>query len=109
MQGRTAAAEASYRQALGSAREQGARSWELRSARDLARLWRDQGRRAEARELLAPVYVSFTEGFALPDLVEARALLEELGAAPAGGGGRRQDEVRMPQGLERLRERAPGR
>ena len=55
---------------------------------------------AEARELLAPVYAAFTEGFAFPDLVEARALLEELGAAPVNGAGRRQEEVRRPQDPE---------
>jgi predicted ATPase len=49
----------------------------------LARLRRDQGRLAEVRDLLAPVYASFTEGFAFPDLVEARALLDELEAAAA--------------------------
>jgi predicted ATPase len=60
------------------ARGQQSRWWELRAARDLARIWRDQGRVTEARELLAPVYATFTEGFTFPDLVEARALLEEL-------------------------------
>ena len=50
----------------------------MRAARDLARLWAEQGRRAEARDLLAPVYGWFTEGFDLPDLVEAKALLDEL-------------------------------
>jgi predicted ATPase len=81
--GDPARAEAELRRALGIARSQSARLFELRTARDLARLWRDQGRVAEARELLAPVYASFTEGFARPDLTEARVLLEELGAAPA--------------------------
>jgi hypothetical protein len=85
------------------------RWWELRAARDLARLRRDQGRIAEAHGLLAPVYAAFTEGFAFPDLVEARALLEELGPPPADGRGRRQDEVRTPQGPDRLRESVPGR
>ncbi len=84
VQGRIAAAEASYREALGSAREQGARSWELRAAGDLARLWQGQGRIAEARELLAPVYASFTESFMLLDLVEAKALLEDLSGADIG-------------------------
>jgi hypothetical protein len=74
--------EGHLREALAVARGQGARLLELRAARDLARLRRDQGRVAEARDLLAPVYAAFTEGFAFPDLVEARALLEELGAAP---------------------------
>ena len=64
---------------------------------------------AEARGLLAPVYASFTEGFAFPDLIEARALLEELGAAPAAGVQRRQEEPRGPGGSDRLREPAPGR
>ena len=52
--------------------------WELRAARDLARLWRDQGKRAEARELLASVYGWFTEGFETVDLKDAKALLAEL-------------------------------
>ena len=60
------------------ARAQEARSLELRAARDMARLWRDQGKREEARELLAPVYGWFTEGFDTLDLKEAKALLDEL-------------------------------
>jgi predicted ATPase len=52
----------------------------LRAATSLARLWRDQGRRGEARELLAPVYGSFTEGFDTADLKDAKALIEELAA-----------------------------
>jgi len=71
-------AEELYRKALGIAREQEAKLWELRAAASLARLWRDQGRRAAARDLLAPVYGWFTEGFATPDLKEAKALLDEL-------------------------------
>ncbi|MBV9198243.1 MAG: AAA family ATPase, partial [Alphaproteobacteria bacterium] len=77
-QGHTAAAEELYRQALRIAREQEAKLWELRAAVSLARLRRDQGHRAEARELLAPVYGWFTEGFDTPDLKEAKALLQEL-------------------------------
>jgi len=73
-----AKAEESFRTALAIAREQGTRGYELRAATSLARLWRDQGRRGEARELLAPVYGSFTEGFDTADLKEAKALLEEL-------------------------------
>ena len=65
-------------QALEVAREQGARSLELRAAMRLARLWYNQGRRDEARDLLAPVYGWFTEGFDTLDLKEAKALLEEL-------------------------------
>jgi predicted ATPase len=71
-------AEASYGEALALARRQKARLRELRTAMSLARLWRDQGKRAEARDLLAPVYGWFTEGFGTPVLREARALLDEL-------------------------------
>jgi predicted ATPase len=58
---------------------QSAKSWELRSGSSLARLWRDQDRRAEARNLLAPVYGWFTEGFDTADLKDAKALLDQLG------------------------------
>ena len=58
--------------------KQQAKSWELRAAMSMARLWRDQGKRDEARELLAPVYGWFTEGFDTLDLKEAKALLDEL-------------------------------
>jgi class 3 adenylate cyclase/predicted ATPase len=71
-------AEASLRQALAVAQQQGAKGWELRAATSLARLWGEQGRRAEARDLLAPVYGWFTEGFDTADLKEAKALLDEL-------------------------------
>jgi predicted ATPase len=57
---------------------QQAKSWELRAAMSLSRLWQQQGKRAEARELLAPVYGWFTEGFDTADLREAQALLQEL-------------------------------
>jgi predicted ATPase len=77
-QGRSAAAEELYRQALNIARIQGARLWELRAAVSLARLRRDHGRHAAARELLAPVYGWFTEGFDTPDLKEAKGLLDSL-------------------------------
>jgi predicted ATPase len=73
-----AKAEASFRTALAIACEQGTRGYELRAAASLARLWREQGRRTEARDLLAPVYGSFTEGFDTADLKEAKRLLDEL-------------------------------
>jgi hypothetical protein len=66
--------------ALAVARQQQAKSWELRAAMSMARLWRDQGKRDEARDLLAPVYGWFTEGFDTLDLKEAKALLDELAA-----------------------------
>ena len=71
-------AEADFRDALALARGMSAKAWELRAAMSLARLWRDQGRCSEARDLLAPVYGSFTEGFDTADLKEAKALLDEL-------------------------------
>jgi predicted ATPase len=76
--GDSAAAEASYREAIAIAQQQRAKLWELRTAISLARLWHDQGKRAEAHALLAPVYGWFTEGFATPVLQEAKALLHEL-------------------------------
>ena len=71
-------AESCFRRAIDIARQQNARSWELRAASSLARLWRDQGKWSKARDLLAPVYGGFTEGFDTPDLKEAKALLDEL-------------------------------
>jgi class 3 adenylate cyclase len=73
-----AAAEQSYHQALTAARRQSAKLFELRAAASLARLWRDQGKRTEARELLAPVYGWFTQGLDTPVLKEAKALLDQL-------------------------------
>ena len=70
--------EASLQQAIRIAQAQQAKSLELRAVRDLARLWGKQGRRAEARELVAPVYSWFTEGFATADLKETKALLDQL-------------------------------
>jgi predicted ATPase len=75
-----AKAEACFERALELARVQQARSWELRAATSLAQLWRDQGRRGEAHDVLAPVYGSFTEGFDTSDLKQAGALLEALRA-----------------------------
>ena len=74
------AVEASLQKALSVARQQGAKGWELRAARSLARLRGQQGRRTEARDLLSPIYRWFTEGFDTADLKEAKALLDELGA-----------------------------
>ena len=73
-------AEKHFERALAVARQQQAKSWELRAAMSLARLWRNQGKLQQARELLAPVYGWFTEGFDTRDLKEAKALLEELAA-----------------------------
>ena len=73
-----AEAETCFQQALAVARHQQAKSLELRAAMSLARLWQQQGKRAEAHELLAPIYGWFTEGFDTADLQEAKALLEEL-------------------------------
>jgi predicted ATPase len=73
-----AKAEAYFERALAISREQQAKSWELRAAMSMARLWRDQGKRDQALDLLAPVYGWFTEGFDTLDLKEAKALLDEL-------------------------------
>ena len=73
-----AKAQEYFERALTVARQQQAKSWELRTAMSLARLWRDQGKPQQARELLAPVYGWFTEGFDTRDLKEAKALLAEL-------------------------------
>jgi predicted ATPase len=75
----TEKAQGYFEHALGVARKQQAKSWELRAAMSLSRLWRDQGKPQQARELLAPVYGWFTEGFDTLDLKEAKALLDELG------------------------------
>jgi predicted ATPase len=74
----TAKADAHFQRALAVAGQQQAKSWELRAAMSLARLWRDQGKVQQARELLAPVYGWFTEGHSTRDLKEAKALLEEM-------------------------------
>ena len=74
----TAKAEAFFERALSVARQQKAKSFELRAAMSMARLWRDQGRRREARDLLVPVLGWFTEGSDRPDLIEAKTLLDTL-------------------------------
>ena len=71
-------ARKSYRRAIERASSQDAKSWELRAATSLARLWRDQGKRAAARDLLGPIYGWFTEGFDTADLKDAKTLLDEL-------------------------------
>ena len=76
-----AEAEACFQQALAVARHQQAKSLELRAAMSLAQLWQQQGKRAEARALLTPIYGGFTEGFDTADLQDAQALLKELGAS----------------------------
>ena len=78
-------AEASFRKAIAIARGQGAKSFELRAATSLARLLVRQGKREEARALLAPIYGSFTEGFDTADLKEAKGLLNELKGEPGVG------------------------
>ena len=75
-----AGVERNYPAALDWAREQQAKSWELRISTSLARLWQSQSKRKQAHDLLAPVYNWFTEGFGTKDLKEAKALLEELEA-----------------------------
>jgi|SRR5215469_13349914 len=76
--GDPSAAEESYQRALAVAKRQSSKLWELLGAMSLARLWRDQGKRTEARDLLAPVFSWFTEGFDTPVLQDAKALLDEL-------------------------------
>ena len=71
-------AEACFQEALQIARTQRAKSWELRASVSLSLLWKNQGRRKEARELLLVIYDWFTEGFDTPDLINAKALLDEL-------------------------------
>jgi len=74
----TEKAERYFDRALAVARQQQAKRWELRAATSMTRLWRNQGKQQQARELLAPVYGWFTEGFDTLDLKEAKALLDEL-------------------------------
>jgi predicted ATPase len=81
-----AQAGACFQQALAIARRQQAKSWELRAAMSLGRLWQHQGKRAEARQLLAEIYGWFTEGFDTADLQEAEALLAELERAEGSWG-----------------------
>jgi predicted ATPase len=76
--GKNREGETELEQALAVAHNQGARFWELRAATSLARLWRDQGRYQEARDLLSPIYGWFSEGFALQDLKRAKSLLDEV-------------------------------
>jgi predicted ATPase len=78
LKGDLAGAEQNYRASLDWARQQQAKSWELRTSTSLARLWQSQGKRKEALDLLKPIYDWFTEGFDTRDLIDAKALLEEL-------------------------------
>jgi predicted ATPase len=71
-------AEQNYHRAIAVAKGQSAKLFQLRASVSLGRLWRDQGKRAEARDLLGPIYDWFTEGFDAPDLKDAKALLDEL-------------------------------
>jgi predicted ATPase len=87
----TAKAEDSFREALDWARRQGALSWELRAATSLARLLRDQRRCAEAIAVINPVYSRFTEGFDTTDLVNAKALIDDL---HQGSGDEKSDRPR---------------
>ena len=80
LKGDVCGSERSYGASLEWARQQQAKSWELRASMSLARLWRDQGKVQQARELLAPVCGWFTEGFDTRDLKDAKALLKELAA-----------------------------
>jgi two-component sensor histidine kinase len=96
----TAKAEAHFERALAIARAQQAKSWELRAAMSMARLRRDQGKRQQAHDLLAPVYGWFTEGFDTLDLKEARALLDEL--VPTDPGLAVQDDLDSLEGRQRL-------
>jgi predicted ATPase len=86
-------AEACLHQALAAARRQQAKSWELRAAMSLSRLWQQQGKCQEAHDLLAPLYGWFTEGFDTADLREAKALLEELSGSVQGVRSRRHLEA----------------
>jgi predicted ATPase len=76
--GTASEAETAIEKGIDVARQQNAKSWELRGSTSLARLWAGQGRRSEARDLLAPVYTWFTEGFDTADLKEAETLLDKL-------------------------------
>ena len=78
-QGQMEVAEVDFRESIRLARNMSAKAWELRAAMSLARLLAQQGRRDEARTMLAEIYSRFTEGFDTPDLKDAKALLEELG------------------------------
>jgi predicted ATPase len=90
------AAEARFRRAIAIARAQDARLWELRASMSLVRLWMGQGRGREARDLLAPVYGWFTEGFDTPDLTEAKALLAALSSTPVGSRAGPQHQPNTP-------------
>jgi len=100
----TPVAEDHFRQALDWARRQGALSWELRAATSLARLWRDQNRTKAAREILAPVYDRFTEGFETTDLQSGRVAARRFTAVATSGGGYRYACVSVCLGFASLGE-----
>ena len=97
-------AELQLRASIACAREQGAHSWELRSATTLATLLASRGERQSAYDLLQPTYAWFTEGFDTPDLRDARALLQQLGASSATDAVRTTDTGISPASLERSTE-----
>jgi predicted ATPase len=109
-QGYAGAAEELYLKAMGIARDQEAKLWELRAATSLARLRYEQGRSAEAHDLLAPIYRGFTEGFDMSDLKEAKALLDRIQtAATERATADRQPRARSPNCATDPRLAAPGR
>jgi predicted ATPase len=85
-------AEVCFWKAIEIARKQQAKSWELRATVSLARLWQQQGKKKEARQMLAEIYGWFTEGFDTKDLQEAKALLEDLGEKAKRGNGETEEK-----------------
>jgi predicted ATPase len=97
--GTVSEAETAIEKAIDVARRQNAKSWELRGTTSLARLWAEQGRRSEARDLLAPVYAWFTEGFDTADLKEAKTLLDKLTEPAIAAEGMNNRRSAAPPGL----------
>src|SRR5262249_49011243 len=90
-------AQAHFERALAVAREQNAKSWELRAAMSMTRLWRGQGKRQQAYDVLAPIFGWFTEGFDTLDLKQAKALLDELASSSSASRPPRQAELCPPR------------